>query len=61
MTPRRLGTGLLGAAAGIAVVTVLSRVVGFGRTAVLGRTVGPTCVGDTYTAANALPNVVFEV
>ncbi|HWG94596.1 MAG TPA: lipid II flippase MurJ, partial [Mycobacteriales bacterium] len=47
--------------AGIAVVTVLSRVVGFGRTAVLGRTVGPTCVGDTYTAANALPNVVFEV
>jgi putative peptidoglycan lipid II flippase len=57
----RLGQGLLAAAAGIAVVTVVARVVGFGRTAVLGRTVGPTCVGDTYTAVNALPNVLFEV
>jgi putative peptidoglycan lipid II flippase len=55
------GAGLLGAAAGIAAVTVAARVVGFGRTAVLGRTVGPTCVGDTYTAANAVPNVLFEV
>jgi putative peptidoglycan lipid II flippase len=57
----RLAGGLLGAAAGIALVTVAARVVGFGRTAVLGRAVGPTCVGDTYTAANAVPNVVFEV
>jgi putative peptidoglycan lipid II flippase len=52
---------LLGAAAGIAVVTVLARVVGFGRLAVFGRAVGPTCVGDTYQLANAVPNVVFEV
>ncbi|HVM27615.1 MAG TPA: lipid II flippase MurJ [Mycobacteriales bacterium] len=58
---RRLGRGLIGAAAGIALITVAARVVGFGRTAVLGRAVGPTCVGDTYTAANAIPNVVFEV
>jgi putative peptidoglycan lipid II flippase len=57
----RLGAGLLGAAAGIALITVAARVVGFGRTAVLGRAVGPNCVGDTYTAANALPNVLFEV
>jgi putative peptidoglycan lipid II flippase len=57
----RLGRGLLGAAAGIAIVTVLARLAGFGRTAVLGRAVGPTCVGDTYTAVNAIPNVVFEV
>lgn len=57
----RLGTGLMGAAAGIAVVTVVARLVGFGRTAVLGRAVGPTCVGDVYTAANAVPNVLFEV
>lgn len=57
----RLGTGLMGAAAGIALVTVVARLVGFGRTAVLGRAVGPTCVGDVYTAANAVPNVVFEV
>jgi putative peptidoglycan lipid II flippase len=54
-------TTLLGAAAGIAVVTAAARVVGFGRTAVLGQTVGPTRVGDTYAAVNALPNAVFEV
>lgn len=60
-TRLRLGSGLLAAAAGIAAVTVVARIVGFGRTAVLGRAVGPTCVGDTYTAANALPNVLFEV
>jgi len=52
---------LLGAAAGIAIVTVAARVVGFGRTAVLSRTLGTSCVGDTYQAANALPNVVFEI
>ena len=52
---------LIGAAAGIAVVTVVARVVGFGRLAVFGRAVGPTCVGDAYQLANAVPNVVFEV
>ena len=52
---------LLGAAAGIALVTVAARVVGFGRTVVLGRTLGTSCVGDVYAAANAVPNVVFEV
>jgi putative peptidoglycan lipid II flippase len=55
------GRTLLGAAAGIAAVTVLARVVGFGRVAVFSRAVGPTCVGDTYVLANAVPNVVFEV
>ena len=59
MTPRtRL---LLGAAGGIAVVTLTARIVGFGRVAVLSRTLGTSCVGDTYQAANYLPNVVFEV
>lgn len=52
---------LLGAAAGVAAVTVASRVVGFGRVAVLSHAVGTSCVGDTYQAANSLPNVVFEV
>jgi putative peptidoglycan lipid II flippase len=52
---------VVGAAAGIAVVTVASRVVGFGRIGVLSRTLGTSCVGDTYAAANAIPNVVFEV
>ena len=52
---------LLGAAGGIALVTIAARVVGFGRVAVLSRTLGTSCVGDTYQAANYLPNVVFEI
>lgn len=52
---------LLRAAAGIAAVTVLARVVGFGRTATFSGTVGLDCLGSTYQVANALPNVVFEV
>lgn len=57
----KAGRLVLGAAAGIALVTVAARVVGFGRTAVLSRTLGTSCVGDVYSAANAVPNVVFEV
>ena len=49
------------AAAGIAALTVTARLVGFGRVGVLTRTVGTGCVGDAYTTANQLPNVVFEV
>lgn len=52
---------VLGAAAGIAAVTVAARVVGFGRVAVLSRTLGTSCVGDVYQAANYVPNIVFEV
>lgn len=55
------GRGLLGAAVGIAGITVLARAFGFGRVAVLSRTLGTSCVGDVYQAANTLPNVVFEV
>ncbi|HWG99661.1 MAG TPA: lipid II flippase MurJ [Pilimelia sp.] len=52
---------LAGAAALIAVLTVLSRLAGFGRTAVFGWTVSATSLGDMYLAVNAVPNVVFEV
>jgi putative peptidoglycan lipid II flippase len=52
---------LVGAAGGLAIATAASRAVGFGRVAVLARAVGTSCVGDTYTAANSVPNVVFEV
>jgi putative peptidoglycan lipid II flippase len=51
----------VGAAAAVALVTVASRLVGFGRIAVLSRSLGTSCVGDTYQAANSIPNVVFEV
>ncbi|MFI7589355.1 murein biosynthesis integral membrane protein MurJ [Spongisporangium articulatum] len=53
--------GLLGAAALIAVVTALARVVGFGRWLVFSGSVGAHCVGSAYSTANQLPNVLFEV
>jgi putative peptidoglycan lipid II flippase len=36
-------------------------VVGFGRWLVFSKTVGDTCLGDVYNAANTLPNVLFEI
>jgi len=45
----------------ISLVTVLSRLFGFGRWAVFSGTVGSTAAGSAYTAANTLPNVLFEV
>lgn len=56
-----LAGGLIGAAAMIAVVTVASRVAGFARTVVQAREVGATELGNAYSTANILPNVVFEV
>ncbi|HLZ36276.1 MAG TPA: lipid II flippase MurJ [Mycobacteriales bacterium] len=53
--------GLLGAAASIAVVTVAARAVGFLRTVVFARIIGPTCLGSTYYTANTVPNIVFEI
>lgn len=45
----------------VAALTLLARAVGFGRWLVFSKTVGDTCLGDVYTAANQLPNVLFEV
>jgi putative peptidoglycan lipid II flippase len=50
-----------GAAALIAVLTLLARLAGFGRTLVFTNTVGADSTGDTYLAANNVPNIVFEV
>ncbi|SEL71389.1 putative peptidoglycan lipid II flippase [Blastococcus sp. DSM 46786] len=61
MTGRQVARGVAGAAALIAVLTVLSRLGGFGRTLVFTNTVGPGSTGDTYLAANNVPNIVFEV
>lgn len=61
MTRRGVLTGLAGAAALISVVTVVSRLLGFVRTLVFGNAVGFASIGDAYTLANTLPNVLFEV
>lgn len=61
-TPRkRLARGLAGAALLIAVLTVLARLAGFGRQVVFNAAVGQTAVGDAYTTANYVPNIVFDI
>jgi putative peptidoglycan lipid II flippase len=58
---RTVARGVAGAAALIAVLTLLARLAGFGRTLVFTNTVGADSTGDTYQAANTVPNIVFEV
>ena len=53
--------GLARVAAAIALVTIAARAAGFARTLVFGRTVGRTCLGSVYAAANGVPNMLFEV
>ena len=45
----------------VAAVTVLARVVGFGRWLVFSKTVGAGCLAEAYATANQLPNILFEV
>lgn len=52
---------LAGAAALIAVLTVVSRLAGFGRTAIFTWTLAPTDLGGAYVVANAVPNFIFEI
>jgi putative peptidoglycan lipid II flippase len=54
-------SGLLSAAALIAAVTVLSRLLGFGRWLAQANGVGVGAIADAYNSANLLPNVLFEV
>ncbi|MBB3084741.1 murein biosynthesis integral membrane protein MurJ [Geodermatophilus sabuli] len=61
MTRRQVLSGVAGAAALMSVLTVLARLAGFGRTLVFTNAVGADSTGDTYVAANAVPNIVFEV
>jgi len=59
--PRVWLASAVGAAMSIAGVAAASRLVGFGRTVAFARTVGATCLGDTYVTSNTVPNIVFEV
>ncbi|MEV0460967.1 murein biosynthesis integral membrane protein MurJ [Catellatospora methionotrophica] len=64
--PVAAGTGpaaarIAGAATLIALLTVLSRVAGFGRTLVFSQTVGDGGLGGTYLAVNTIPNIIFEI
>jgi putative peptidoglycan lipid II flippase len=58
---RRRGQGIGRAAVMIGVITVLARLVGFGRQVVFAHTVGTTCLGTAYTTANMVPNIVYDI
>jgi putative peptidoglycan lipid II flippase len=58
---RGLAGSLLGAAAAVAVVTVLARIGGFARIVVFTSTVGYDAVGKVYETANRLPTAVYEI
>ncbi|GAA3247341.1 murein biosynthesis integral membrane protein MurJ [Dactylosporangium siamense] len=55
------GKRLVGAAAVVAALTMLSRLAGFARILVFNGSVGPTYLGNAYTAANTIPNIIFEL
>jgi putative peptidoglycan lipid II flippase len=52
---------IAGAAALIAVLTVASRIAGFGRILVFAWAVGAKDLGDIYQTANTVPNIIFEI
>jgi putative peptidoglycan lipid II flippase len=58
---RSLAGGVAGAAVLIGGITVLARVVGFGRTVVFSQTVTTSCLSQAYFTANQFPNIVFEI
>jgi putative peptidoglycan lipid II flippase len=58
---RRRGQGIGRAAVMIGVITVLARLVGFGRQVVFAHTVGTTCLGTAYTTANMVPNIIYDL
>src|SRR5690625_6218541 len=45
----------------IAVLTIASRMLGFGRWLVQAATVQAGAVGNAYATANTIPNVLYEV
>ncbi|WP_019633707.1 murein biosynthesis integral membrane protein MurJ [Actinomadura atramentaria] len=63
MTPRlrRLTGGLAGAAVVIGVITVLSRLAGFGRTYVFSQTVTTSCLSQAYFTSTQFPSIVYEI
>jgi putative peptidoglycan lipid II flippase len=58
---RQAGRGIGRAAALIGGITVVARVVGFGRQLVFAHTVGSHCLGTAYLTANQVPNIIYDV
>lgn len=60
-TRDRTARRIAAAAAVIAGLTVMTRLVGFLRTLVFAGAVGTTDLGDIYQTANLIPNIIFEI
>ena len=58
---RQAGRGIGRAAVLIGAITVLARVIGFGRQLVFAHTVGNHCLGTAYATANQVPNILYDV
>ena len=58
---RQVSRGIGRAAALIGSITVVARVVGFGRQLVFAHTVGSHCLGTAYTTANQVPNIIYDI
>ncbi|HEX5300119.1 MAG TPA: hypothetical protein VFW50_24290, partial [Streptosporangiaceae bacterium] len=57
----RGGGGIARAAVLIAAITMLARVIGFGRQVVFAHTVQASCLGTAYTTANMVPNIIYDI
>ena len=57
---RRVG-GIGRAAVLIGGITMLARVIGFGRQVVFAHTVQAQCLGTAYTTANMVPNIIYDI
>jgi len=58
---RQAGRGIGQAAVLIGAITVLARLVGFGRQLVFAHTVGNNCLGTAYATANQVPNIIYDI
>jgi putative peptidoglycan lipid II flippase len=58
---RQVSRGIGRAAALIGGITVIARVVGFGRQLVFAHTVGSHCLGTAYATANQVPNIIYDI
>ena len=58
---RQRSQGIGRAAVLIGAITMLARVIGFGRQVVFAHTVQALCLGTAYTTANMVPNIIYDV
>ena len=58
---RQRGAGIGRAAVLIGAITMLARVIGFGRQVVFAHTVQASCLGTAYTTANMVPNIIYDI